>query len=323
MKILIYGGGAVGLGIASCLIKTGNKVDIIARKNTCTQLQKKGLIRTGIFGDIIASSPSFSCFKSIHEIGGNKYDFILIATKSYSSVDVAEDLFMYYTKPENTIIVLMQNGWGNNEIFLKKYDKSIIYNARIITGFYRHEKNHVEITAHSEAIHIGSLYGKNNEKTEKLANAINAGDIPCKTTENIDKDIWAKMLFNCTLNPLGAIFNVSYGELGESENMRTIINMIAHEIFEILKKTTYQTWWHTSDSYLSEFYTKILPKVQKHKSSMLQDIRDKKPTEIDALNGSIIKLGQKYQLKTNVNEIVFNMVRYIENSYLKPQKKMA
>jgi 2-dehydropantoate 2-reductase len=50
MKILIYGGGSVGLGLASCLIRAGGQVDIIARKKTVSALRKDGLVRRGIFG---------------------------------------------------------------------------------------------------------------------------------------------------------------------------------------------------------------------------------------------------------------------------------
>jgi len=55
MRALIYGGGAVGLGLASCLLKSKACVDIIARKDTVLSLRKNGLARTGIFGDYNAT----------------------------------------------------------------------------------------------------------------------------------------------------------------------------------------------------------------------------------------------------------------------------
>lgn len=62
MRILIYGGGAVGLGLASCLLKAGEQVDILARKGTQRKLQQNGLTRTGIFGEYHAGPGDFACF---------------------------------------------------------------------------------------------------------------------------------------------------------------------------------------------------------------------------------------------------------------------
>jgi len=58
MRALVYGGGAVGLGLASCLLKSGLRLDIIARDNTVRSLRKDGLVRTGIFGEYHAGPSS-------------------------------------------------------------------------------------------------------------------------------------------------------------------------------------------------------------------------------------------------------------------------
>ena len=90
MKLLIYGGGAVGLGIANCLIKSGARVDIIARKETVESLQQKGLKRSGIFGEYYAAPQTFNSYESLHEITSTVYDYILVCTKSFDSRKAAE-----------------------------------------------------------------------------------------------------------------------------------------------------------------------------------------------------------------------------------------
>ena len=92
MRILIYGGGAVGLGLAGCLLKTGEQVDILARENTRCSLQEKGLSQTGIFGEYHAEPHAFGCFSSSNELSGTPYDSILVCTKSFDSPAVARDI---------------------------------------------------------------------------------------------------------------------------------------------------------------------------------------------------------------------------------------
>ena len=77
------------------------------------------------------------------------------------------------------------------------------------------QNNEVEITVHADSIHIGSLFDGDLLCMEKLCELITKGDIPCEKTDSIEKDLWAKMLYNCALNPLGAILDVPYGVLAE------------------------------------------------------------------------------------------------------------
>ncbi|MGD2095181.1 MAG: 2-dehydropantoate 2-reductase [Phycisphaerales bacterium] len=317
MRVLIYGGGAVGLGLASCLLKSKAGVDIIARKDTVASLQKAGLTRTGLFGNYHASPQSFGSFSSLNNLEEKAYDYILVCTKSFDSLNSAKDLSQHKSLfGEKTKIVLFQNGWGNAEIFTSFFEKEIIYNGRVITGFRRKRKNEVDITVHADSIHIGSLFGSPLSNVEDLSESINNGDIPCITTADIEKDIWAKMLYNCALNPLGAILGVPYGELAEHKSTRTLMNSIIDEAFNVMTKSGHKTHWPTAEDFLNVFYEKLVPDTAEHKSSTLQDINAKKRTEIDALNGAVIELAGKIKINVPYNLAIFNIVKFIENMNL-------
>jgi 2-dehydropantoate 2-reductase len=318
MRALVYGSGAVGLGLASCLLKSKAQVDIIARKDTVLSLRKHGLVRTGIFGQFKAQPMTFGCFLSLNEIHNQVYDYILVCTKSFDSSAAAKDLCEHKSIfTDKTKIVLFQNGWGNADAFLPFFEQEVIYNARVITGFQRHKPSEVTITVHADAIHIGSLFSDDLSIVEELSAAINNGDIPCRTIDDIGKDIWAKMLYNCALNPLGAILDVPYGALAEYESARTIMNEIAEEVFEVMTKAGYKTHWQSAKDFLEVFYAKLVPDTAKHKSSTLQDIAAKKPTEIDALNGAVIKLADKFAIAVPYNLAVYNIVKFIESKSYK------
>jgi 2-dehydropantoate 2-reductase len=319
MNVLIYGGGAVGIGIASCLIRPGNRVDILARPETVTALRSSGLLRTGIFGRVQAKPQMFDCVTSLKEATGGPYDLVLVCTKSFDSAAAARDLAEQQDRiGPDARLVLLQNGWGNAEVFAVHFDTGRIYNARVITGFRRPRPNEVEITVHADAIHIGSLFAADLFPIEPLCEAIRVGGIPCTSTESIEKDLWAKMLYNCALNPLGAILGVPYGALAESNTTRTLMNWIVEEVFAVMTAAGYHTHWREPKQFLNAFYSRLVPDTARHKSSMLQDIAAGKRTEIDALNGAVIQLAQARGLAVPYNLTVYNLIRFLESDRRRP-----
>jgi 2-dehydropantoate 2-reductase len=313
MEVLIYGGGAVGLGIASCLLKAGQEVLICAREETTARLRREGLIRTGIFGVVSARGENFKAVSSLNVVPNKKFDYILVCTKSFDSDPAAKDIHAHQDLlKRGGCVVLFQNGWGNAEVFTRLFSQEMIYNARVITGFVRPHLNEVEITVHADAIHIGSLYSTDTAKVIPLCKAITKGDIPCKAVSAIEKDLWAKMLFNCPLNALGAVFGVPYGTLGENEGTKKIMEQIIREVFLVIRAGKYSTYWHTPEEYIKLFYKELIPRTAEHHASTLQDLRAGKRTEIDALNGAIVELGKEYGVAVPANEIVYHMIKFME-----------
>ena len=170
----------------------------------------------------------------------------------------------------------------------------------------------MEITAHVQPVHIGSLFSHNIDRIEELCRQIDQGGLPCGTVSDIARDLWAKMLFNCALNPLGAIFDVPYGALAEQANSRQIMDEIIHEVFAVMTAAGYSTHWDSAAEYLDAFYGTIVPLAAKHRSSTLQDIQAGKKTEIDALNGAVIRLGQEHGIAVPCNAMLYNMIRFME-----------
>jgi 2-dehydropantoate 2-reductase len=314
MNILLYGAGAVGLGLASCLLKSGQQVDLIGREDTVAALQQNGLERTGLFGDFTAATKSFGAYTSLSELPQNEYDFLLVCTKSFDTRTSAERIAAIpFLQNASTPIVLCQNGWGNAEIFAEYFPKNRIKSGRVITGFRRPQKHQVDITVHADAIHLGSLFGLGVSGLERLSTAITAGGIPCEVTPTISKDLWAKMLYNCMLNGLSTVFNVPYGLLGESAHTRELMENIAHEVYAVMTSAGYVTHWERAEDYIEIFYQLQLPPTYNHEPSMLQDVRSGKRTEIEALNGAVVNLGQQHGIATPTNTTVTRMIQFMEN----------
>ena len=316
MKVLIYGSGAVGIAIAAALYDSGCQVDLKTSIQTKKAIDKVGIIRRGILREINVKAGSVTTYNKLSEISNKKYDFILVCTKTISNIENAKELSenTQILKPQGKI-VLFQNGWGNDEPYLKFFSKDKIYSARIITGFERPELHISVVTVHAAPLLIGSLHNENLEAVIQLATLIDLGGMPCEITTELGQAIWAKMLYNCTLNPLGAILNVSYGKLTKSKNSVFLMDNIIEEIFKVMRAAGFSSYWNNADDYKDEFYSKLLPVTYEHRSSTLQDIEKKMKTEIDSLTGSILRLGLKYNISVPYNTMVYNLIKAMESYF--------
>ncbi len=314
MDVLIYGSGAVGLGLASCLLKAGTEVDLIDKKEEIvSSLCEHGLYRTGIFGDFKVGPSGFHSHTSLQALSNKEYDYILVCTKSFDSCAAAKDLAGH----KNLLghkgrIVLCQNGWGNAEIFTTFFEKEHVYNARVITGFLKTNEHSVVITVHADAIRIGNLFDVSSSCMESLCRSISEGGVPCEVTAEVGKYLWAKMLYNCALNPLGALLEVPYGVLVEYNYTRYIMDHIVQEVFAVMTLSGYDTRFQTPEAFLDIFYNRLVPDTAQHRSSMLQDIKAGKQTEIDALNGAVIELAKMHGIDVPYNSVAYNLVKFLE-----------
>ena len=313
LKVLIIGAGAVGLGLASFLLKSGCRISLVGREPTVNALAANGLDRVGIFDDIHFPPESFAVFSTLKAVPLEQFDFALVCVKSFDTEIVGQQIKNSNFKKSSSIkFVLCQNGWGNAETFSKFVPQENIFSARIITGFTCPERNKVDVTVHAEPLHLGSLYGEDLEGLMPLAQAFREGGIPSVVTQDISKDLWAKMLYNCPLNALGALLEVSYGLLGENENTRKIMEIIVNEVFSVMHAMGYGTHWNNSKSYLEDFYGKLLPSTYDHESSMLQDLRAGKMTEIEAINGVIVLEGEKRNILVPGNSMIRNLLQFLQ-----------
>ncbi len=313
MNILIYGGGAVGLGAAVSLVNNGEQVTIIDLPETVHELRSRGIVQTGILGEHTVSPDSFKAFADIENIPLEKYDYILVCIKSFMSSATAGALHTWQDIiGENTPIVLFQNGWGNAEAFIEYFNRDRIFNARVMTGFMKPALHHVDITVHADDVHAGSLFGVSSDILLPLCEALTAGGLSCITTDTIERDLWAKMLYNCALNPLGAMFNVKYERLAASQHSRHIMDSIFDEIFHVIRAAGFSTHWKTADEYREVFYNTLVPATAEHQSSMLQDIRAGRRTEINAMNGAVVALAEENNVEVPVNRTISGMIHFIE-----------
>ncbi|MBQ2353169.1 MAG: 2-dehydropantoate 2-reductase [Methanobrevibacter sp.] len=316
MNILIIGSGSVGIGIGCSLLSQNADISFLASKKTASKMKKNGIKRTGLFTNYSFSPSEFSVYETYSQIPKESFDYVIVASKTTANKDISKRLNENRDiLKDNFTIIICQNGFGNDETYLKYFKASQVYCARIITGFTRPERNISEVTVYTEPILLGSLQGEDIRHLQPIADKITASGINCELTDELDKYLWAKMLYNCTLNPLGAILDVNYGKLTENEYSKDIMDNIIEEIFNVIDATPYTTLWDTADDYKNIFYSKLVPDTYNHYSSTHQDIKRKIKTEIDTLNGKVIELGEKYDVDVSTNRLIYKLIKAIESDF--------
>ncbi len=316
MNILVIGAGSVGIGLATSALSQNVKLSIFARGETAKAIQKNGMKRTGLFTNYSFTPEEFEVYEDYEQIPKNTFDYVFITSKTTSNDDISKKLSENrQILKKNAKIIIFQNGFGNDENYLRYFTKKEVFSARVITGFTRPERYISEITVYTEPILIGSLQGEDPKDLQEIADIITASGINCELTTEVDKYLWAKMLYNCSLNPLGAILDVNYGKLTENEYTIDLMNRIIDEIFNVIKSSGYSTLWDGPDEYRSIFYSKLVPDTYNHYSSTHQDIQRKIKTEIDSLTGKVIDLGEKNNIDVSTNKIIYNLIKAIESDF--------
>jgi 2-dehydropantoate 2-reductase len=314
LDVIVLGAGAVGLGLTSALVAGGGaRVRVVARPGVAESLREHGLLRSGIFGEVAARPGEFEVATSVAALAGPPADVVLVAIKSFDSDAAAAELAgAHAAVGAATRLVLCQNGWGNAERFARHFAKDRVWNARVITGFRKLAPHRVDVTVHAEPVRIGHLFGEDAVQIAPLCAAIARGGIPCEPSQDIARDLWAKLLYNAVLNPLGAILGASYGALGASPHTRGVMEALARESFAAMRAAGQETHWPSADAWLSDLYGRLLPPTAAHESSMLQDLRAGRRTEIDAITGAVVALAARHGVEAPVSRSVLALVRFLE-----------
>jgi 2-dehydropantoate 2-reductase len=297
------GAGAVGSAFGAFLKKDGHAVTLAGRRDHLDAIREKGLLISGIWGEHrVTGFTLVTDVSAVHDV----FDAIFICVKSYDTESAATAIKPLLT--QETLLLSLQNGLGNLETIRKTAGHRLILGGRVIFGILSEGPGKIKITAYTEPVMIGfpadtlsGLSPEAKDKAKTLALAINSAAIPCLYTEEIEKYLWSKMLYNCALNPLGAIHRVHYGALMENPEWKTFVEGILREIFIVARAKRVDLFWKTPEEFLALFYGKLIPDTYNHRSSMLQDIEKGKRTEIDNMNGMIVRYGEETNTPTPLN----------------------
>lgn len=315
MKTLVIGLGALGT-VYSCLLSfAGHEVTGLSRPASIDKIKSDGVKVTGIWGEHTAKL--YNVVSDVTELSHQKFDMIIVTVKSFVTEEIAREIAPLVG--DNTFVFLLQNGYGNFEAAAKSISEDKLILGRVIFGAETLAPGESKVTVIADDVMIGSPKNLINPVLlEEFAGVFGKALIPTKASLEIMNYIWGKIIFNSALNTLGAIFEVSYGELASGPITRELMNKIIGEIFDLLHARNIPMFWHDAQTYLVNFYDNLIPPTSAHHASMLQDIRSGRRTEIEALNGAVVKLAHESGVAVPVNEVIVEMVKAKEYFTLRP-----
>jgi 2-dehydropantoate 2-reductase len=145
-----------------------------------------------------------------------------------------------------------------------------------------------------------------------LAALLAEAGIPTLPTDRIHAYLWGKVLYNCSLNPTATLLGSHYGELLEHEETREICRRVVREIYAVAEARRVDLLVPTPDAYIGQLFDRLVPATYDHHPSMLQDIRAGRRTEIDAMNGAVVRYGREASVSTPTNELLTYLIQALE-----------
>ena len=146
-------------------------------------------------------------------------------------------------------------------------------------------------------IRVGTLRGE----LELMRDAVERGEagfLPITYEDPVEPAILNKFLFNTWLNAIGAITRMTYGELVSNEHTRHLIAQLAEETIRVVRAERRFDLAQNGATYLEKTLTPfVMPKGAAHRSLMLQDVEAGRRTEIDDLNGAVVRMGKRHGLQ--------------------------
>ena len=305
MRILVMGAGAMGAVAGGFMAEAGHDVTLIGRKAHMEAIAERGLFLTGIWGEHHVTTLETRVDTAGLEPGA--FDLILITVKSYDTqraVDAVAPLV-----DAHTLVCAYQNGLGNAEIIAGMVGWERTVGARAIYGTRITEAGRADVTVIANPTALG-VYDPDApvDRVKAIVKAMDEAHLPTVYTESINTVLWAKVAYNCALNPLSALLDTPYGVLAETPATRTIIEEIITELYAVGDVMRVPLDPETPGAYLRLFFDELLPPTAAHYASMREDFLRGRRTEIDALNGAIVRYGKERHVPCPTNELITRLV---------------
>ena len=300
-KILIVGCGAIGGLFASALAKVADVTGLDANAAHVAAIKRDGLRVTG-------KSPRtvrLDITGSVEALRGKSFDAIFFLIKSKATAAVLAQLRPVLSG--RPVLVTLQNGMGNAEALLAMPDAIVARGATMNAGRY------VEPGAVENLIEGKSWLGPVRGRVEDIAAlgaALNAAGMPTEIVADPMGAVWSKFVFNCVMNPLGALMMGDNAARHNSPEMRALADDMADECMEVIKALG-GSFAFPPMEFVAKIRSGAVP-LSKHAGSMALDIARGAPTEIDELTGFIVREGDRLGVPVPNCRAVHRLVKGLE-----------
>lgn len=247
-----------------------------------------------------------------------RFDYIFLTTKTY---DIEKAVLQYKKLIDvSNWLVILQNGIGNEDIVSIYLSKSKL--IRIVTS------NGAFLESPGNLIHTGDGFtkigfpflgdiNKNRAELDKanmdltiLKELLQLAGLETQIVKDINKESWEKVFVNVGINAFGALANLKNGQLLESKGLKHLMGEAIEEAVQVAKMKKIQL---SDKDFITETYN-VAKRTSENKNSMLQDILNGMATEIDFINGRVLKYAKELGIKVPINELLTHLIKGLESS---------
>jgi 2-dehydropantoate 2-reductase len=306
MKIAIIGGaGAMGGIFGGRLAQGGVEVILLdVARQAVDEINTRGLRIEDKSGEI--QTIKVKATTEPKEIG--PVDLALVFVKCYHTESAVRAVAPLLA--DHTAVLSLQNGWGNAPriagiVGEERVLVGVTYNSGTVLG-----PGHLKHTG-AGASFVGELDGTVSERVKKIAEIFNGAGLETTPSENVLQTIWSKLALNvCTL-PTSALLRFYAGQLIEHDDTLALMRALLLEVVAVANAQQialdFDERW--------EAITGLLSRATGAKASMLQDVENRRRTEIDVVNGAIVEAGRRLKIRTPYNETMVWLVKSLEETF--------
>jgi 2-dehydropantoate 2-reductase len=305
-RVAVMGAGAVGSYFGGMLARAGVPVTMIARGAYVEAVRRNNLfLDTVTFQERVAVAVSTdpSAVRDAH--------VVLFCVKGQDNEEAARAIAPHLAA--GTIVVSLQNGVDNVERIRAAAGidalPAVVYVAAAMP-----EPGHLKHSGRGDLV-VGEFAGRRAgaedqpARTEQIAALFAPADVPCKISSDILADMWLKFITNCGANAISAIAQATYGEIAQYGASRDLMSRVVEECIAVGRAAGVRT----PGPGFTEKWLTALGKLSDAFSSTAQDLARGKRTEIESLNGYIVRRGAELGVATPNNFALYALVKLIED----------
>ncbi|HSH92236.1 MAG TPA: 2-dehydropantoate 2-reductase [Ramlibacter sp.] len=294
LKVAVMGAGAVGCYFGGMLGRAGHDVTLIARPQHVEAVRRDGLrMDTKTFDEHVrvAASSDASAVQ-----GAN---LVLFCVKS-TDTEAAGEQIKPWLSPD-ALVLCLQNGVDNADRLRTVLPHHEVGAAVVYVGTEMAGPGHVK--HHGR----GELVIDPTKSSREVAQGLVAAGVPTEISDNVRGALWLKLILNCAYNAVSAIAQKPYGETVPGDGVKDVMRDVVNECLAVAKAEGV-----TVAGDVDAAVRKIVESMPGQYSSTAQDLARGKPTEIDFLNGHVVKRGELLGIATPANRVLWAMVKLLE-----------
>lgn len=295
MKVAVMGAGAVGCYYGAMLARAGHEVVLIGRPAHVEAVRVRGLrLEAQSFDEHVPMAASTEA----DAVRGA--DLVLFCVKSTDTEAAAAQIAPHLAP--GALVLTLQNGVDNDErarSVLRSHEvaAAVVYVATGMAG-----PGHVKHNGRGELVIAPSARG------EEVAQALRAAGVPTEISDNVRGALWAKLVLNCAYNALSAITQLPYGVLVRNEGVPGVLRDVVAECLAVARAEGV-----TIPGDIDAAVAGIARTMPAQFSSTAQDLARGKRSEIDHLNGFVLRRGEALGVPVPANRLLWTLVRLLED----------